>query len=561
KANQSDIQYGTLTVWLDTAHTAKLWLERALFTFGSGIARALILGLVLFYVYHLLMTRPLFRIIRSMASVNPDQPGDHLIQVPRGHERDELGLWVTTTNKLLRAINESQSKRHAAEARINRLSRYDMLTGLPNRELFLSLLSSAIDEARRNDYMLAVFVCALDDFKGINEDHGYHQGDRLLQILSDRLTSEHDNRPLAAGRLGGDQFVVIEYRVRENFQAANTAEWLLCELSRPAQVDGQNLQVTATLGVSLFPEDAEDADKLLQRAEQAMTLAKNEGCNRFQFYVATLDQAIRDRKALEKDLTVALAENQFHLVFQPQINLESARCIGAEVLLRWRHPERGMVPPDEFIPLAELNRTIIEIGHWVLDQSCRQAAQWLSQGMRMRIAVNLSAVQLHQPEIVSNILRVLEHHQLPPELLELEVTETSFMENLDDAVRKLSELRNHGIHIAVDDFGTGYSSLTYLKRLPVQHLKIDKQFIRDLLVHEDDTRIVNTIIDLSRSLGLNVVAEGVETAEQRDYLIGRGCHLVQGYFFSRPVPASDFEAFYMTFNSHEGTPDPVQTSS
>jgi EAL domain-containing protein (putative c-di-GMP-specific phosphodiesterase class I) len=265
--------------------------------------------------------------------------------------------------------------------------------------------------------------------------------------------------------------------------------------------------------------------------------------------VASIDKEIRERKQMEKDLAQALANHEFHLVYQPQINLETRRVIGAEALLRWEHPEHGMIPPDLFIPVAEANGSIVEIGQWVLDQACWQAARWASEGTHLRIAVNLSAVQLRQESIVDDILNTLKRHNIPAGRLELEVTETSFMTNLTDAVAKLHRLHRAGISIAVDDFGTGYSSLTYLKQMPVQHLKIDKQFIRDLLINEEDTRIANTIIDLGKSLNLTVVAEGVETAEQEYYLSQRGCALAQGYFFSKPLLPRDFENFVQTFHA------------
>jgi EAL domain-containing protein (putative c-di-GMP-specific phosphodiesterase class I) len=310
----------------------------------------------------------------------------------------------------------------------------------------------------------------------------------------------------------------------------------------------QTLSVTVTLGIALFPDDANKADRLLQSAEQTMALAKENGHNYFQFFVASVDQEIRERKLMERDLALAIAENQFHLVYQPQVNLSTHRIIGAEALIRWEHPTRGLVPPDTFIPVSEMNGRIVEIGQWVLDQACAQAALWANKGMHLRIAVNLSAVQLHKENIVDDILGTLRRYNIPAGRLELEVTETSFMTNLEEAVNKLKRLHAAGISIAVDDFGTGYSSLTYLKRMPVQHLKIDKQFIRDLLVNEEDTRIANTIIDLGKSLNLTVVAEGVETAEQEFYLAQRGCQLAQGYFFSKPLKPLDFERFVESFH-------------
>ncbi|MEQ5834310.1 EAL domain-containing protein [Marinobacter sp. NFXS9] len=540
--------YGYLEVSYDTAYSAASWLERATLTFLSGIARAIVLSLVLFAVFHILLTRPLFRIISSISRVNPDNPGGTLLDMPRGHRNDELGLWVNATNNLLVAITENQEKQAEAEARVNRLSRYDKLTGLPNRELFLVMLSNALEEHRRNDQTLAAFCFGIDDFKSINEQHGYHMGDQLLQTIADRLGGDGPNGPLITARLGSDQFVVVEQHLRDGYQCAATSEWLLNEINAPIRLAGRDVSATATIGIALFPDDAEHSEQLLQRAEQTMTLAKAGGGNQFQFYVASVDQEIRDRKRLEKELHQALVENQFHLVYQPQINLETRRVIGAEALLRWEHPVHGLIPPDHFIPLAELSGSIVEIGSWVLDEACAQAALWSSEGMPIRIAVNLSAVQLRQDDIVETVLKTLKRHAIPPGRLELEVTETGFMEDLDSAVEKLVQLRNEGINIAVDDFGTGYSSLTYLKRLPIQHLKIDKQFIHDLLVNEEDTRIANTIIDLGKSLNLDVIAEGVETEEQEFYLHNRGCQLAQGYFFSKPLKPDDFASFVVAFH-------------
>ena len=543
------VVYGHLEIRVDTAHDAKLWLERATLTFLSGIARAVILGLILYFVYHILLTRPLNRIMRSLAEVDPTNPGDRMLEVPPTHESDELGAWVNRTNTLLASIADTQRKQWLAEARITRLSRYDHLTGLPNRGMLLSLLSAALDEARRQRNMLALFCCGVDDLKGLNDQHGYHNGDRMLQVVAERLSHTSEAASLFAARLGSDQFVVVEQRLRDGLQAAATAERLLQEISRPVNLDGHEASVSATIGISLFPTDAQHPDKLLQQAEQTMTLAKLGGRNRFQFFVASVDEEIRDRKRLERDLAQALPEGQFHLVYQPQINLTTRRVVGVEALIRWEHPTRGLVPPDHFIPLAEFNHSIIEIGQWVLDQACCQAQIWAAEGMPMRIAVNLSAIQLRQEGIVDAILHTLSRYKLPATSLELEVTETSFMESLDNAVEKLTRLRNEGVRVAVDDFGTGYSSLTYLKRLPVQHLKIDKQFIRDLLVHDEDTRIANTIIDLGKSLNLDVIAEGVETEEQEMYLRSRGCFLAQGYLFSKPLKPDALKSFISEFHT------------
>jgi diguanylate cyclase (GGDEF)-like protein len=543
-----DSIYGFLEIRYDTGAIADTWLERATVTFISGIATAVILGIVLFVVFHLLLTRPLLRIVQSVKQVDPDRPDDNLIELPDGHKDDELGLWVNATNNLLVAIGNSQTRHREAEDRLNRLARYDQLTGLPSRDTFMDLLQADIDEAQSDNTVLSLTCCGIDDFKSINEQCGFRTGDLILQTVADRLTHNLTGARFTFARLGSDQFVVVEKGLRDGFQAADTGDRILGCMSKPMVFGDQTVSMTVTLGVALFPGDAEKADRLLQSAEQTMALAKENGHNYFQFFVASVDQEIRERKQLEKDLSMALAQNQFHLVYQPQVNLSTHRIIGAEALIRWEHPERGMVPPDDFIPVTEMNGRIVEIGQWVLDQACAQASRWANNGMPLRMAVNLSAVQLRQESIVDDVLDTLRRHNIPAGRLELEVTETSFMTNLEDAVDKLKRLHAAGISIAVDDFGTGYSSLTYLKRMPVQHLKIDKQFIRDLLVNEEDTRIANTIIDLGKSLNLTVVAEGVETAEQEYYLAQRGCQLAQGYFFSKPLKPREFERFVESFH-------------
>lgn len=540
--------YGYLEIRYDTGPVAETWLERATVTFASGIASAVILGMVLFVVFHLLLTRPLLRIVHSVKQVDPDRPDDNLIELPQGHKDDELGLWVNATNNLLVAIGDSQTRHREAEDRVNRLARYDQLTGLPSRDTFMELLQADIEEAQKENTVLSLTCCGIDDFKSINEQCGFRTGDLILQNVADRLIQSLSGTRFTFARLGSDQFVVVEKGLRDGFQAADTGDRILECMSRPMVFDDQTVSMTLTLGIALFPGDAKKADRLLQIAEQTMALAKESGHNYFQFFVASVDQEIRERKQLEKDLSVALEQDQFHLVYQPQVNLSTHRIIGAEALIRWEHPERGLVPPDDFIPVAEMNGGIVKIGQWVLDQACAQASRWASDGMPLRIAINLSAVQLRQENIVDDILDTLQRHSIPAGRLELEVTETSFMTNLEDAVDKLKRLRAAGISIAVDDFGTGYSSLTYLKRMPVQHLKIDKQFIRDLLINEEDTRIANTIIDLGKSLNLTVVAEGVETAEQEYYLTQRGCQLAQGYFFSKPLKPDDFKRFVENFH-------------
>ncbi|MEK1907014.1 MAG: GGDEF domain-containing phosphodiesterase, partial [Pseudomonas sp.] len=311
-------------------------------------------------------------------------------------------------------------------------------------------------------------------------------------------------------------------------------------LEAPFLLDQQEVMLRATIGITLFPEDGDSTEKLLQKAEQTMTLAKSRSRNRYQFYIASVDSEMRRRRELEKDLREALTRGELHLVYQPQIDYRDHRVVGVEALLRWQHPQHGFVPPDLFIPLAEQNGSIIAIGEWVLDQSCRQLREWHDQGFSdLRMAVNLSTVQLHHAELPRMVNNLLQVYRLPARSLELEVTETGLMEDITTAAQHLLSLRRAGALIAIDDFGTGYSSLSYLKSLPLDKIKIDRSFVQDVLEDEDDATIVRAIIQLAKSLGMQVIAEGVETIEQESYIIAQGCHEGQGYLYSKPIPARE----------------------
>lgn len=319
---------------------------------------------------------------------------------------------------------------------------------------------------------------------------------------------------------------------------------MLDDLEAPFALEQQEVRLRATIGITLFPEDGDSTEKLLQKAEQTMTLAKSRSRNRYQFYIASVDSEMRRRRELEKDLREALKRNELQLVYQPQVDYRDHRVVGVEALLRWQHPQHGFVPPDLFIPLAEQNGSIIPIGEWVLDQACHQLRDWHDQGFNeLRMAVNLSTVQLHHtelPRVVNNLLQV---YRLPPRSLELEVTETGLMEDISTAAQHLLSLRRSGALIAIDDFGTGYSSLSYLKSLPLDKIKIDKSFVQDVLEDEDDATIVRAIIQLARSLGMQVIAEGVETPEQESYIIAQGCNEGQGYLYSKPLPARELTGY------------------
>jgi c-di-GMP phosphodiesterase len=535
--------YGDLNITLDTAPYGQSFVTNSVIIFISGVLRALAMGLVLYLVYHWLLTKPLSKIIEHLTHINPDRPSEHKLPMLRGNEKNELGLWINTANQLLASIERNTHLRREAENSLLRMAQYDFLTGLPNRQQLQQQLDQILEDAGRLQRRVAVLCVGLDDFKGINEQFSYQSGDQLLLALSDRLRS-HSGRLGALARLGGDQFALVQADIEQPYEAAELAQSVLDDLEQPFLLDQQEVHLRATIGITLFPEDGDSTEKLLQKAEQTMTLAKSRSRNRYQFYIASVDSEMRRRRELEKDLREALAQNQLHLVYQPQVDYRDHRVVGVEALLRWQHPQHGFVAPDLFIPLAEQNGTIIPIGEWVLDQTCRQLREWHDQGFSdLRMAINLSTVQLHHaelPRVVNNLMQV---YRLPAKSLELEVTETGLMEDISTAAQHLLSLRRSGALIAIDDFGTGYSSLSYLKSLPLDKIKIDKSFVQDLLEDEDDATIVRAIIQLGKSLGMQVIAEGVETAEQEAYIIAQGCHEGQGYLYSKPLPARELTLF------------------
>ncbi|KIQ59316.1 putative bifunctional diguanylate cyclase/phosphodiesterase [Pseudomonas fluorescens] len=535
--------YGDLSITLDTATYGESFIVSSVIIFISGMLRALAMGLVLYLVYHWLLTKPLSRIIEHLTEINPDRPSAHKIPQLRGHEHNELGLWINTANQLLESIERNTHLRHEAEDSLLRMAQYDFLTGLPNRQQLQQQLDKILVDAGRLQRRVAVLCVGLDDFKGINEQFSYQTGDQLLLALADRLRA-HSGRLGALARLGGDQFALVQADIEQPYEAAELAQSILDDLEAPFALDDHGIRLRATIGITLFPEDGDSTEKLLQKAEQTMTLAKSRSRNRYQFYIASVDSEMRRRRELEKDLREALIREQFTLVYQPQISYRDLRVVGTEALIRWHHPEHGLVPPDLFIPLAEQNGTIIAIGEWVLDQACRQLREWHDQGFtQLRMAVNLSTVQLHHAELPRVVNNLLQMYLLPPRSLELEVTETGLMEDITTAAQHLLSLRRSGALIAIDDFGTGYSSLSYLKSLPLDKIKIDKSFVQDLLEDEDDATIVRAIIQLGKSLGMQVIAEGVETVEQEAYIIAEGCHEGQGYYYSKPLPARELGAY------------------
>jgi diguanylate cyclase (GGDEF)-like protein len=431
-------------------------------------------------------------------------------------------------------------ERQEAEKQVQFLAYYDALTGLPNRALLRDRMTVAMAGARRRREKIAVLFLDLDNFKMVNDSLGHPVGDLLLKEVASRLRAQVREQDTVA-RLGGDEFVIVLTTVGRDADSAITAERIVSEMARTFSIQGHELDVTCSLGISLFPDHAADIDALLQSADVAMYSAKQSGRNCFHYFTPEMNAQATQRLTLENGLRHALERNELFLMYQPQVDMQTGNIIGSEALLRWQHPELGLVPPDKFIPLAESSGAIIAIGEWVLKQACAQAQQWLSQGLPpVPVSVNVSPVQFRQRGFAQFVKNTLQETALAPHLLELELTEGLILSSAEVARTVLQDLREMGIRLSIDDFGTGYSNLSYLRQFPVYKLKIDRSFVQDLATNSDDAAITGTIISMARSLNLKVIAEGVETEEQMSFLRTHHCDEFQGYYFSKPLMANDF---------------------
>ena len=439
------------------------------------------------------------------------------------------------------AVKRDITERLQSQARIWHLAHHDALTDLPNRVLFQDRLQQAIAQARRTGLLLAILFIDLDNFKDVNDALGHEFGDLLLKEVTLRLrgcTRETDT----VARLGGDEFALIHIGLERSEWAAKLAEKVLERLSEPFSLEGQEVHISASIGVTICPLDHDDPHQIVKNADMAMYRAKNTGRANYQFYREDMNLAFQARKALERDLRKALANGELDLFYQPQIDARRNLIIGAEALARWAHPDRGMISPAEFVPIAEECGLIVPLGEWVLQTACTQNKIWQDLGLPpVRVAVNLSAPQFLYRDLVASVVHALETSGLDQGYLELEITEGILMRETEVTISTLRRLTELGIQIAVDDFGTGYSSMAYLKRFPVNKIKIDRAFVTDVTTDRGDAAIVGAVIGLAHGLGLTVAAEGVETFEQVAHLRARGCDELQGYYFGRPMTARSFQ--------------------
>ena len=508
---------------------------------GCGLAlrryrgRGFLSPSVAFVIYGLVELDQFVIVMRSMVA-----PATPLPMFAIG-VADLAGCAVIALGIVLTVLEDQREVATEATSEVERLAYYDTVTGLPNRSLFNDRLRVALAHAHRHKYKLAVLFLDIDRFKQINDSLGHTVGDRLLRAVAGRIrTTMRDEDTVA--RFGGDEFTVLIHIIGKIEDAGKIAQKVLESLSAPITIDDREFVVTSSIGISVYPVDGTDGETLIRNSDTAMYRAKEAGRNAFQFYAAAMNHKALEALEVENGLRRALVNKEFVLYYQPLVEVETGEVFGLEALVRWQHPELGLLRPDRFSPAAEQSGLIIELGRWVLHEACMQAATWHRSGHKVVMAVNLSGRQFQDPDLISQISEALEKAGLAPEFLELEITEGYAMQDVQKAIRTLQHLKALGVRIAIDDFGTGYSCLSYLKQFPIDTLKLDGSFVRDLATPQD-AQIALGVIALAHSLKLKVIAEGVETLSQLTFLKENSCDRLQGYLFSRPMPPANFDHF------------------
>ena len=456
---------------------------------------------------------------------------------------DLIGSTVIALGIVIALLEDQREAAVLATSQVEHLAYYDTLTGLPNRALFADRLTVALAHAHRHRYKLAILFLDIDRFKQINDSLGHTVGDRLLRTVAARIRNAVREEDTVA-RFGGDEFTVLIHIIGKIEDAGKIAQKILDSFKQPITIDEREFVVTSSIGVSVYPIDGADAETLIRNADTAMYRAKDLGRNMYQFYAATMNSKALEALEVENGLRRALANNEFVVYYQPLVDVATGSVFGLEALVRWQHPQLGLLRPDRFIPAAEQSGLIVALGRWVLNEACRQATEWHRRGYHVVVAVNLSPKQFQDPDLLHHVSEALQGANLRPEFLELEITEGHAMQNVEKAIEILRQLKSLGVRIAIDDFGTGYSCLSYLKQFPIDTLKLDGSFVRDISAPED-AQIALGVIALAHSLRLKVIAEGVETISQLTFLREHACDRLQGYLFSRPMPPANFDRFMM----------------
>jgi len=500
-----------------------------------------------FYFINQILIRPIQRLGRSARALGRGQ----FTSKTGITSQDEIGELARSFEEMGRNLQESQ-------VQITYLAYHDALTGLPNRRMFQEFLQRAVANARRHHAGLALLFLDLDNFKQINDTMGHQAGDELLQNLSERFTEclrEEDLLSLknvdetyqgphdTLARVGGDEFLILLSCIEDPSEAAVVAQRLLDTLTKPFVVNNSEFFVSSSIGISIYPTDGEDAETLTKNADIAMYHAKNNGRNNYQYFNESMNVAAIERMMMENALRKAIDNKEFLLYYQPKVETHSGEITGVEALIRWQHPELGIVYPNKFIPIAEESGLIVPIGEWVIDEATRQVRRWEDDGIDLNISVNISTVQLNKQSVVNVIKNCIEKNKCRTDRLEIELTETSIMDAHEPAINMLNEIKSLGVQISMDDFGIGYSSFRYLRNLPIDILKIDRSFVRHVTTNQDDAAIISAILAMAHTLDLIVIAEGVETLEQLQFLRNRQCDIVQGYLISHPLPDAELRQF------------------
>lgn len=525
---------GTLTVFYDTQELTNTLFSQLRFSFFATLARALLLTLVLSVVFHRFLTQPIARISEAIDKIEPDSPDENLLPMSNAHKDDELGLVTSKFNQILIQFSQTQSK-------LRKMATRDPLTGLPNRTLLLETIAVTIQRSRVHKRSFALMFIDLDRFKNINDSLGHALGDQFLARIA-RILERFVGDKGTVSRLGGDEFVILADTVHTPDQAADFVDKLLIQLNVPIQLNEHAIHPAASIGISIYPEDGNSAEDLIRHADIAMYSAKAAGSNQWAFFKQQMTERAAVRLRTEASLHDALKNNEFLLYFQPKLDLQTGKVIACEALIRWQKDGR-LISPISFIPIAEETGIIIPIGRWVIEQSCKVLREWQKKyNYAIPIAINVASQQFADASLVPDIKQMALRYQIQPELLEIEITETSLMNDIELAIAKLEQLKSAGFGIAVDDFGTGYSSLSYLRHLPITTMKIDRCFVSDL---PGDSAIASTILMLGKQLNLTIVAEGIENEQQLDWLKENQCQVGQGFYFSQPLPQAEFEALYI----------------
>ena len=523
---------GVLEIEFATQYQADKYLSSVYSILVASVIEALLVGIALFLVVLGLVTLPLRRVATSISLIGPDlHHGDSFsIPVPSVHRTNELGQLFHHTNQLLERVASSQVD-------LRRLATRDPLTGLANRTLIQEQLQTMLANARRSEELVAVIFLDLDRFKTVNDSLGHNIGDGLLKAVAETL-SEAVREQDAVGRLGGDEFLLLA-PAKEHGDIITLANRIIDALSKPFPIEGYELRTNASLGIAISPGDGQDVDTLMRSADLAMYRAKADEVKRWHFYSDDMSLVLSEELELETALIGAIDRGELELYLQPQFHAHDGKLAACEALLRWKY-DGNWIAPFDFIRIAEHSGMILEIGDWVMAEACRFIKRWGERAVR--VSINVSGRQLGDANFVSRVFAIIRRYKVDPRLIELEITETMLIENLDHCFERLNELRGAGFGISIDDFGTGYSSLTYLTRLPIDELKIDRSFVSG---SQHSPVILNTIVAMARALDLLVVAEGVETDEQRRSLAESGCDLLQGYLMAKPMPVDEFESGFL----------------